>query len=265
MQRARWRRWALGLLAFAILYLVMAYVVLPALWKHYEHHRSLEGAPTTTVDASGIPGDPLNVAFVATQPELLRALARARWVPADSITLETSIAIVESVFLRRPDPAAPVSPLYLWGRRQDLAFEKDMDGSAKRRHHVRLWRADELGKDGRPLWIGAASFDSAIGVSHLTGQFTHHTSADIDAERDTLLTNLDDARQLTRIYAVTGVGPTVQGRNANGDRYYTDGEMYIGTVIGNDTLRAAPAERLPSPLPVRVKDAGWHWIARRMH
>ena len=77
-----------------------------------------------------------------------------------------------------------MSPLYVFGRKQDLAFEQDVGGSADQRHHVRWWRAEPLDAAGRPLWIGDATFDRDAGISHLTGQITHHIAPDIDAERD---------------------------------------------------------------------------------
>jgi hypothetical protein len=36
------------------LYLLLAYVVLPALWRHYEHNSKLEHSPKTTQTAEGI-------------------------------------------------------------------------------------------------------------------------------------------------------------------------------------------------------------------
>jgi hypothetical protein len=39
---------------------------------------------------------------------------------------------------KRPDDEAPVSTLYLFGRKEDLAFEKPVGGSPKERHHVRF-------------------------------------------------------------------------------------------------------------------------------
>ena len=47
-----------------VVWLLAAYVILPAVWKHYEHLPALETAPKTTVTGSGIPGDPLNVIAV---------------------------------------------------------------------------------------------------------------------------------------------------------------------------------------------------------
>jgi hypothetical protein len=134
-------------------YPVLAYVIAPALWRHYEHHPEMAAAPKTTTTAAGLPGDPLNIGLVGTPEDVVRALLTAGWFPADPISIRTSLEIVESVLLRRPDPSAPVSTLYLWGRRQDLAFEQCVGASARQRHHMRLWRADRLARGKRPLWL----------------------------------------------------------------------------------------------------------------
>ncbi|HEV7251498.1 MAG TPA: LssY C-terminal domain-containing protein [Mesorhizobium sp.] len=60
-------------------------------------------------------------------------------LPADLVTLRTSIEIISSFVLDRPYPNAPVSPLFFQGRRQDLALEKALGKSADRRQHVRFW------------------------------------------------------------------------------------------------------------------------------
>jgi LssY C-terminus len=229
----RWRRSGLGALAaIGAAYLLIAYLVLPLLWHEHEagHHPALDTAPTVTVNADGIPGDPINLALVGSRSELVVAILAAGWHPADPITLRTSLEIAESVLFDRPDPDAPVSSLYLFGRRQDLAFERDVGASADRRHHVRWWRADQPDADGRPLWLGDATFDADAGLSHLTGQITHHIAPDIDAERDALIAGLAHAGQLDGEYRWPGVGPTQDGRNAEGDRYETDGFMLVGVL-----------------------------------
>jgi hypothetical protein len=214
------------------LYLALAYGILPMAWWEVErrHHPALDGLPKVTVNADDIPGDPLNVALVGDKAELVRAMLAAGWHPADPITLASSLDIAASVILDRPDPDAPVSPLYVFGRKQDLAFEEEVGHSADRRHHVRWWRCDRLDVAGRPLWIGDASLDRDAGVSHLTGQITHHIDPDIDAERDRLMESLAQAGQLTGSYQWPGVGPTEDGRNAGGDRYFTDGMIDVGVL-----------------------------------
>jgi hypothetical protein len=213
-------------------YLLVAYVALPWWWWADErHHPALAGLPKVTRNADGIPGDPLNVGLIGTQADLVRAMLAAGWRPADPITFASSLGIAESVLLDRPDPDAPVSPLYVFGRKQDLAFEEEVGSSADRRHHVRWWRVDRLDPAGRPFWIGDASFDIDAGLSHLTGQITHHIDPDVDAERDRLLAGLERAGWLVRQFRWPGVGPTTDGRNAEGDLYRTDGMIAVGVLV----------------------------------
>ncbi len=150
---ARGRRWLAIFGAAAIVYLLLAYVVLPALWTHHEHEPGLANLPMVTRTADGIPGDALNVGLVGNTRDITRAMHAAEWFPADPITLRTSIDIIGSVVLDRPYHDAPVSPLYYDGKKEQLAFEKPDGRSADQRHHVRLWQVLEKGTDGRPVWL----------------------------------------------------------------------------------------------------------------
>jgi LssY C-terminus len=232
------------------LYLIIAYGILPFVWMKAEraHHPALDGLPKITRNANGIPADPLNVALVGDEAEVVAAMLAARWHPADPVTLRSSLRIAESVVFHRPDPDAPVSPLYVFGRKQDLAFEDDVGGSADRRHHVRWWRAEPLDAAGRPLWIGDATFDRDAGISHLTGQITHHIAPDVDAERDQLMADLAEAGQLAGRYKWPGIGATQHGRNAGGDLYTTDGLIAVGVLKVTPSLELLPM-RPPSANP----------------
>ena len=246
-------------IALVVAWLLLAYLILPALWRHYEHHPALENAPKTTWTAQGIPGDPLNVGLIGTEKELIQAIHGSGWDDADPVTLRSSIRIAGSVLRDRPYVDAPVSSLFLFGRKQDLAFEKPVGNSASHRHHVRFWKSTEYGRGGLPLWIGAVTYDRSVGVSHRTGQITHHIGADIDAERDGLFADLVKNGWLTEEFQVTGVGATLLGRNGGGDRYYTDGELTIG-VLAKDQSRDKLPDRLENPVPIQIKDQLWSAI-----
>jgi hypothetical protein len=241
------------------LWLLSAYVILPLLWRHYEHHPALATAPKTTLTSQGIPGDPLNVGLLGGESDVVHSMLAAGWSPADPITLRSSLRIAESVVFRQSYVDAPVSNLYLFGRRQDLAFEKPAGRDARRRHHVRYWKSVELGSAGLPLFLGSATFDVSVGLSHDTGQVTHHISPDIDVQRDGLITDLTGAGRLIRIYQVTGVGATLFGRNGEGDHYHTDGELTVG-VLTAGPAEGGPPERLPNPTLVRWKAQLWSAI-----
>jgi hypothetical protein len=215
-----------------------------------------------TRTANGIPGDPINVGLVGSRDDVLCAMNAAAWDPADPITLRSSIEIVGSVLLDRPYRDAPVSHLYYNGKRQDLAFEKPVGTSADRRHHVRLWRVLERGQEGRAVWLGAATFDRGVGLSRDDGRVTHHIAPDIDADRDLLTADLKTAKVVETIYEVTGIGPTVDGHNGEGDAYYTDGDIKISVLVEGCNRRAAAVAVLDNPPLVAMKNLAWDAIAK---
>jgi hypothetical protein len=253
-RRSLLRRIAWTALTVLALYLFVAYVALPRIWTHYEHEPGLEGRTMLTVTADGIPGDPINVGLVATKAEAIRALVAAGWYPADAITFRTSMEIAGSVLLDRPYRDAPVSPLFYEGKQQAFAFEKPAGESADRRNHVRFFETLGEWTQARPVWLGSATFDRGVGVSHYTGEITHHIAPDVDAERDLLIGDLIEAHMLTDIYDVTGVGPTLFGHNGGGDPYFTDGELRIGVVSEGAAPVEAPPKVLANPPAVDFKN-----------
>lgn len=230
--RPRLVRLVVSLLAVTAVYVVAAYLIIPTLW-HVEivRHPALAGAPRITHTASGIHGDPLNVALVATEAELIKAMLASGWHPADPLTLESSLRIASSTILHRPYADAPVSSLYLWGRKEDLAFEQPVGDDPARRHHVRFWRSAEVDETARPLWIGAATYDARVGFSHTTGQITHHIAPDVDVERDKLFQDLQRAGQLGQVSWIEHFHQVLKGYNGGGDPYYTDGRLAVGVII----------------------------------
>jgi len=195
-----------------------------------EAHPALARAPRHTKTKQGWQGDPVNIAFVGTEEELHRTLSQARWYAADPITLQTSIRIATDVVLRKPYPHAPVSDLFLWGRRQDAAFEQPVGDSPKQRHHVRFWRSAEVDANGEPLWLGAATFDERVELSHTTGRITHKIAADVDRERNKIVLDAHRSGVLEGYYWVDRFHRGRQGKNGGGDPYFTDGRLAVGVL-----------------------------------
>ncbi|MFM9709683.1 LssY C-terminal domain-containing protein, partial [Streptomyces galilaeus] len=84
-----------------------------------------------------------NLAFQGERAQVEAAMAAAGWIPADPGGLGSSWRIIVSTLRRRSYPTAPVSPLFLFGRMQDLAYQQEVAGSPAQRHHVRLWRCPD--------------------------------------------------------------------------------------------------------------------------
>jgi hypothetical protein len=236
-RRHRWKRVAAYAGAVILLYVALAYLLIPALWVRYVHrHPALDDIPRITHTGADIPGDPLNVALVGTEIEVKKIMLAARWYPADPLTLRSCLRIAADSVLRRPYDDAPVSNLYLFGRKEDLSFEQPVGNDPRHRHHVRFWLTEKLDPDGRPVWVGAAVYDQRVGLSRTTGQITHVTGPDIDAERGKLFDDLKQTGDLTEVYFIDDFHKTRSGHNGGGDPWHTDGRLEVGVI------QASPAD-----------------------
>src|SRR5262249_52211488 len=246
-RRSLWKRVALLVCVALLAYLAVAYLLLPALWKRYTHkHPSLEDLPGVTSTADGIPADPINVALIGTRVEVMTIMLAATWHPADKLTLRSCLEIAEACVFKRAYDDAPVSNEFLLGRKQDLAFEQAVGDNPRHRHHVRFWESDKRDPDGRPVWLGAAIFDKRVGLSRTTGQITHETAPDVDAERDKLFDDLKKTGDLAEFIIVSGFHKIREGRNGEGNPWHTDGDLYEGVIKpGNPITSSGPKEVRP--------------------
>ena len=130
----------------------------------------------------------------------------------------------------RSYPTAPVSNLYVFGRVQDLAFEKPTT-DVQNRGHIRIWKTGAL-INGQPVWVGAASYDSGIELSSTNHFPTHHIAPTIDLERNTVGTDLEKTGLVKDEYDVEFTHPILDGRNGGGDYYESDGDVLVISYTG---------------------------------
>ncbi len=214
-----------------LLWLVVAYLVAPGAWKEFAaHDPALDDNPRLTQTGDHHPGDPLNVSLTGTEIQLQNIMKAADWYPAAALGWDSDLEIAADTVLSRPDDAAPVSSLYLFGRKEDLAFEQPVGDNPRHRHHVRFWKTGQASSDGRPEWIGSAVYDKRVGLSHTTGQITHVTAPDVDTERDYLFECLEKTTDLTDHSVVSGFHKQLEGLNGGGDPWRTDGDLYAGVI-----------------------------------
>lgn len=243
--RQRWSRKRQAAFLFGGLvglWLASAYLLLPLTWDlFYRRHPSLDDQPGITQTGSGIPGDPINVALIGTKEDVQRIMKEAGWSPADALGLRSDIKIAADTVLDRPYKEAPVSSLYLFGRREDLAFEKPVGNSPQHRHHVRYWKSAKPDNDGRPIWMGSVTYDKSVGLSHTTGEITHHIDGDLDAERGRLFEDLRKTNDLSETYIENGFHKTLTGKNGGGDSWKTDGDLWVAVIA------PSPSSSVSSP------------------
>lgn len=184
--------------------------------------RLLADAPQRCASKTGKPGDPLNLIFVGSQAEILRAFDQAGWaVPAQSSRsslTKTAQAAIGDVGYGQ----TPISDLYLYGKKEELGFEKMFNTFAKR-HHLRLWRAPVKTAGGRDIWLASSTHD--VGIDIHPGVISHATEASIDLERDKVGADLLAAGDVEAEQLVTRPNPLSQGMTATGGTWNTDGLM----------------------------------------
>ena len=126
-------------LALAITYGVAAYIILPRIVRMSLKVLQRKRVPRFTITGDGLPGDPVNLVLTGTLQQLNAAFKLAGWSQADRLGLASSWRMIRSFVFNSPYPTAPFSTLYLFGRGQDVGFQKAIDNSPRKRHHIRFW------------------------------------------------------------------------------------------------------------------------------
>jgi len=170
-------------------------------------------------------GDPVNLVVAGDFPKLLSAFG-GRWDETETISLASCWRTTKAFLLGAEYRYSPVSPLYLFGRSQDIALQR-VRQSINERLHLRLWMTP-LRYLGQPIWVGQVSRDIGVRFTWKTWNLTtHRIDSDIDEARDYVVEDLLEAGRLEMVGYVSGVGPCESAsprRNLTGDPYFTDGQ-----------------------------------------
>jgi len=183
----------------------------------------LANAPQRSCSKEGKPGDPLNLVVVGSAEQIRQAFQQAGWSAAERKTEKSIFDTVRAVMGSQGYGKAPMSELYLFGRVEDLAFEK-MFNTFNKRHHLRLWRTDAKGPGGREIWLGAATHDIGLEPTN-TGSISHATDPNLDDERTKVGADLAIGGSVAAEKLVTRPDPLSEGVTATGGKWHTDGEL----------------------------------------
>jgi len=233
------------ILAVSATYVVGAYLILPRAVRMGLKILQRQHVPSFTITGDGLPGDPVNLALAGTAAQLRSAFATAGWVEADPLNFSSSCRMVRAFVLNTPYPTAPFSTLYLFGRGQDIGFQKAIDNSPRKRHHVRFWSQNLANaetdwssaafwlSDERPasdehvLWVGAGTKDTGLSLTRMTFQMTHATDADTNAERNYIVDELSNCGAIGKVTNYK-TGDELITKHVN--HYVTDGDIAVAEI-----------------------------------
>ncbi|MCD4853338.1 LssY C-terminal domain-containing protein [Arthrobacter sp. AK01] len=199
--------------------------------------------------SDGLLGDPVNVALLGAEPQIHAIMQSAGWTMADDVTFASSRRIVSSTIFRRSYTEAPVSPLYLFDRQQDFAYQQEVDNTPGKRHHVRFWRCPEgwLLPGGHKVdWLAAGTYDRSVGFSLFTLQITHKIEQNTDVERDHIVSTVSAVEPAVTVQVIEDFSTGYHTRNGGGDSISTDGDLPIVDARRVPVPSGQPANRTDS-------------------
>lgn len=218
------------LLTLLVFWGVVSYLALPRLHRILSQIYVPNYFIGRTRTSDGLLGDPVNLAWRGDESQIHHAMKNAGWILADGITPASTWEIIRSTVTRRSYPRAPVSPLLLFGRRQDFAYQQEVDGDPGQRHHVRFWKCPSgwLMPGGHQAdWLAAGTYDKAVGISLFTLQFTHKIEENTDVERDYIVDTVTRGDELVSVDRIKDFSTGYHSRNGGGDAIITDGDLPI--------------------------------------
>ena len=220
-----------------------------------ELRATLERLPCCATDADGQrEGDPLNFVIAGESQDVLNSLSRSGWSFTHRIDFRTVRREVGAAIGGTAYPVAPVSSLYVFGRKQDVALQRARRSIAQR-NHMRLWMAPFRFEE-HPVWIGQVSRDIGVKVTTKSPTLTTHViDPQVDLTREYLLHSLIGQGFVDRCGFVKGsaAGTPSQPRvNLTGDPYHSDGMRLVVILspepIPPDQVRSLLWEQSAAPI-----------------
>ncbi len=184
----------------------------------------LAHAPQRVSSKTGTPGDPINLMFIGSEPQLQTAFHQAGWSPAEKMNKQSIWDAARAMIADQGYHQTPLSTIYLFGRPEDLAFEKMLNTVAKR-HHLRLWRSGFRTPGGRDVWLAAGTHDDGIDIH--PGVISHAIAPNLDDERSQIGADMAATGRVAAEQLVVPPHPLSTGLTATGGRWQTDGRILV--------------------------------------
>jgi LssY C-terminus len=190
-------------------------------------------------------GDPLNLVVIGNGADAIFPFIERGWRLDEPLDIHSVLRTVNAFVFGTEYTTSPVSPLYVFGRPQDIALQKARNNISLR-NHLRVWQAP-FTTEGQNVWVGQISRDIGTKLTTQTWSFTtHRISPEVDQDRYYLLQDLLLTGQAYRFGFARGVGlstPTNPRTNLGYDPYVTDG-LRLVVFLGPPRKQAGQVEFL---------------------
>jgi len=146
-----------------------------------ELRRVLEELPCCTTNADGDEyGDPLNLVLIGKEGDILPAFVRRNWHATETTWSQAIIRTIKSFLQGERYRYSPISPLYVYGRRQDIGWQKARS-TINERNHMRFWLSPIRFRSKR-VFVGQISRDIGVKFTFKSPTLTTHViDPDVDS------------------------------------------------------------------------------------
>jgi hypothetical protein len=191
-----------------------------------ELRKKLEELPSFTTNADGDEyGDPLNLFLIGEPNDIVPALVRRNWHATEITWSRAIMRTIKSFLQGERYRYSPISPLYVFGRPQDIGWQKARR-TINERNHMRFWLSP-IRFRGKKVFVGQISRDIGVKFTLKSPTIsTHIIDPDVDEARRYFVEDLAYSQATAKIGYVKGVGVVNREEprlNLVGDPFYTDG------------------------------------------
>jgi hypothetical protein len=183
--------------------------------------------PRRISDKAGDPGDMVNFLIIGSQDAMEKVFTTAGWVKVDANVKETVLNGFLASMSKESYLTMPMSPLYLFGRRQDYGWAHAEPVSVvASRNHLRIWKAPfEVNR--RTLWVGAATHDIGCEKDQRNNRLTHKIDPNVDLERDYVEKTLTSTGLVAELTHVLPPDPMKEAKTATGGSFHSSGRVLV--------------------------------------
>jgi hypothetical protein len=191
-------------------------------------------------------GDPLNLVVIANTGKAIGGFFRQGWNVTETMHWSSIWKTIRSSLFGNLYLSSPVSPLYLFDRRQDFSLQKARS-TVDERNHLRL-RLAPVRYKGMNVLVGQISRDIGIRLSSKTF-VAHKIDPAVDEARDYLALDMFVSEHVAAFGFVQGVGEASFNEpryNYTNAPYYTDGRRLV-LIIADEWTNLLDIKRINWP------------------
>jgi hypothetical protein len=183
--------------------------------------------PRRISDKAGDPGDMVNFLIIGSQDSLEKIFTTAGWVKVDANVTDTLLHGLLESMSKESYLTMPMSPLYLFGRRQDYGWaHAEPISVVASRNHLRIWKAP-FDVNGQVLWVGAATHDVGFEKDQRNNGVTHKIDPNVDLERDYVEKTLTSTGLVDEVTHILPANPMQEAKTATGGSFHSNGQVLV--------------------------------------